>query len=131
MSGIARRSPVKRAALWFGLLGGAVAWTLHLVFAYVIAEFGCVGRTTHQEYLGVTQVAWLELALTAGTTLAAAAATAVAFHHNRLLRSRERTEDTNVAAERNTAWVGVLTSGTFTFIIVFESIPILFFLHGC
>jgi hypothetical protein len=130
MSGIARHPPVNRAALWFGLLGGAIAWTLHLVFAYVIAEFGCVGRTTRQEYLGITQVAWLELALTAGTTLAAVAATAVAFRHNRRLRSREA-NDANVAAERDTAWTGVLTSGTFTFIIVFESIPILYYLHGC
>lgn len=130
MSTVAREAQVSRGALWFGLFGGAIAWTAHLMLAYAAAEFGCVGRLGERGYLGITFVAWLELALTVATTMVAAAATVVAYRSHRHLRSGEA-EDAKVAAERHIAWTGFLTSGTFTFVILFESIPILYYLHGC
>ncbi len=125
------RDSVSRAALWFGLFGGAIAWTVHLLGAYAVAEFGCLGRPAHYDYLGITLVAWMELALTAVTTLAAVAATAVAVHCYRRLQSSEPAEVTGPTAERDTAWAAVLTSGTFVFIILFESLPILYYLQSC
>jgi hypothetical protein len=124
MSAVARDVGAGRGALWFGLLGGAAAWTAHLTLAYAAAEFGCVGGLGVRGYLGVSLVAWLELALTAVTTLVAASATAVAYRAFRRLRPDE-------AAERYAARAGLLTSGLFTFIILFESIPILYYLHRC
>lgn len=131
MSKTKRDRPASRAALWFGLLGGAFAWTIHLVAAYGIAEFGCAGRLAEHEYLGITSVAWFELALSIATTLVATASTIMAYRTFRRLRSTAARDDTHVAAERNTARAGLLTSGTFTFIIIFESIPILYYLHHC
>jgi hypothetical protein len=172
MSTVDREVKVSRGALWFGLFGGALAWTVHLMLAYVAAEFGCVGRLGERGYLGISMVAWLELALTVATTLASGAATVVAYRSHRRLRSAnslsenrrglahfagrpqqkeqsseqnvpvplsadgsrigsKAAEDAAVAAERYMAWTGVLTSGMFTFIIVFESIPILYYLHSC
>jgi hypothetical protein len=118
-----------RGAMWFGLFGGAIAWTAHLILAYAAAEFGCVGRIGDGAYLGISLVAWLEIALTLITTLTAGAATAVALRQHRRLQA---TAD-NVAEnpERYIAWTGVLTSGMFTFVIVFESIPILYYLQTC
>jgi hypothetical protein len=127
MSTVAREVEVSRGALWFGLFGGALAWTAHLMFAYAAAEFGCVGRLGERGYLGVSAVAWLVLALTAAATLASAAATAVAYRSPRRLQSGQAGQD----AERYTAWAGLLTSGLFTFIILFESIPIFYYLHAC
>jgi hypothetical protein len=131
MNAIAREIVVSRGALWFGLLGGAIAWTAHLMLAYVAAEFGCVGRLGERSYLGISMVAWFEIVLTVVMTLASGAATAVAYRSHRRLRSSVTGEDNALAAERYTAWAGVLTSGTFTFIILFESIPILYYLHSC
>ena len=131
MSTVAQTNDVSRAALWFGLLGGAMAWTVHLLLAYAVAEFGCVGRLGERGYLGITLVAWLEVALTLGTTLASGAATVVAYRCHRQLRFAAAPADAAVAAERQTAWAGLLTSGLFTFIILFESIPILYYLHHC
>lgn len=122
---------VSRGALWFGLFGGAAAWTAHLMLAYAAAEFGCVGRLGERTSLGISLVAWLVLALTAATTLASGVATAVAYRCHRRLRSHEARHEAPVAAERYTAWAGVLTSGLFTFIILFESIPILYYLNRC
>lgn len=131
MTNVARDRLVGRTALWFGLLGGATAWTLHLMLAYIVAEFGCVGRLANYDYLGITLVAWLELALTVATTLGAGMATAVAYRSHRRLRSPAVVDNLELAAERSTVWAGLLTSGTFTFVIVFESIPILYYLQTC
>jgi hypothetical protein len=131
MSTVGRQVEVSRGALWFGLFGGAVAWTVHLMLAYAATEFGCVGRLGERTYLDISLVAWLVLALTAATTLASGAATAVAYRCHRRLRSSEGEEDAAETAERYTAWAGLLTSGAFTFIILFESIPILYYLHSC
>lgn len=129
MSTVAHDPPVRRGALWFGLFGGAVAWTIHLMFAYAIAEFGCVGWSHDRLVLGLTRVAMLEILLTLVTAGAGALATFVAWKSLRQLPAEADASETR--SERSTAWIGVLTSGTFTFVILFESIPILFYLRDC
>jgi hypothetical protein len=129
MSAVSQSFGQSRGAIWFGLFGGAIAWTVHLMLAYVAAEFGCVGRLGDRNYLGISLVAWLEVALTLATTLTAGAATVVSHLQHRRLQLRP--EDVAVGAERSVAWTGVITSGLFTFIIVFESIPILYYLQTC
>ena len=118
-----------RGPIWFGLFGGAIAWTIHLMFAYVTAEFGCVSGLAERDYLGLSIVAWIEFALTAVTTLLAGAATAVAYGVYRRLQSENQSG--TQSAERYALRAGVLTSGIFTFVIVFESIPILYYLQNC
>jgi hypothetical protein len=118
-----------RSGLWFGLLGGAIAWTVHLMFAYAIAEFGCVGGLGEQGYLGITLVTWLLLGLTMATASAAGAATLAAYRSRHHSQSSEA--EISADAKRHVAWLGVLISGLFTVIILFESIPILYYLHGC
>jgi hypothetical protein len=121
---------VGRNALWFGLLGGAIAWTFHLLFAYGAAEFGCVGQSGERSYAGISLVAWLELALTVTTAICSAVAAAVAYRiHKRLQQSGQGPE--TARAERNLAKAGILTSGLFTFIILFESIPVFYYLRDC
>ena len=101
------------------------------MLAYVVAEFGCVGRWGERIYQGITLVAWLEVALTAATVLVASAATFVAYQNHRRLRWERAAESNAVAAERNVAWAGLLASGLFTVVILFESIPILYYLQRC
>jgi hypothetical protein len=115
--------------LWFGLLGGALSWLVHLLAAYAAAEFGCVGGLGEHQRLGISLVAWLVLAATGATLLAALAAALVAYRSYR--RLPDAPDDTATGAERLTAWAGVLTSGLFALVIAFESIPILYFLRGC
>jgi hypothetical protein len=131
MSTVAQEIGVSRGTLWFGLFGGAIAWTIHLMLAYVVAEFGCAGRLGEGSYLGITLVAWLEVGLTLVTALASGVATLVAYRSHRRLSSDAAEVEAAVSAERYTAWAGVLTSGLFTVIILFESIPIVYYLHTC
>lgn len=128
MKDVSANSKISQWTLWFGLIGGALAWLTHLLSAYAIAEFGCVGRLGEVHYLELSLVAWLELGSTAVTTLASAAATVVANQNHARLRAIHEESD---SARENFAWSGVLASGLFTFFILFESIPILFYLQSC
>jgi hypothetical protein len=124
---------VSRPALWFGFIGGALAWTMHLMTAYAIAEFGCVGSLGHRSYLGISYVAWLEIFVTVVTASLAAAATFVAYRCHRRLTppSPDSADSSSHAAERNTAYMGLLAGSLFFFVILFESIPIFFYLRHC
>lgn len=130
MNDATKRSAVSRRALWFGLLGGAAAWMLHLMSAYAASEFGCVGRLGDYRYWNISLVAWFVLGVTVFAALVSVTATAVAYGSHRRL-SQAGAIDRYDAAEQSTAWTGFLTSGLFTVAIVFESIPILFYLRCC
>lgn len=114
---------VPRAQLWFGLWGGAVAWSIHFLAAYVIAEFGCVGQLDKFRFANVSYVAWLEVAVTAVAVPIALAATLVAYRCSRHLSAGQ--------AENYLARAGFYTSGIFAFVILFEAIPILYYFHSC
>ena len=129
MSMLVQQVEVGRPAIWFGLLGGAAAWTAHLLLAYAVAEFGCVSGFVERSYLGISIVAWLEFAVTVLTTVIAAAAAVVAYRSCRILQSQQ--VDEAAAAEEYIARAGFITSGIFTFIILFESIPIFYYLRAC
>jgi hypothetical protein len=124
-------SEVRRASLWFGLLGGAIAWAIHFLSAYVIAEFGCVGRLDLRRYGNISLVAWLELGISFIAVAAAAAATRAAHRCLQQLPSGDGDASAERPAERTLARTGLFTSGIFTFVILFESIPIFFYLHRC
>jgi hypothetical protein len=111
------RLVVSRWTLRFCLLGGGVAWTLHLVGAWAIAEFGILA--------GFGAVNALILALSAVMLLAAGAATLVSA----LVRRRATDESTE--AGRTVAFCarfGVVTNATFTAIIAAQTLPVFYFL---
>jgi preprotein translocase subunit SecG len=120
---------VSRTALWWGLLGSGIAWLLHLLLAYAIAEFGCVLYVERYSFLGITLVAWLLIAVTVLTAAAAGVAALVAVR-----ASRKITGD-DIYATRGTAEymarVGVLASVLFIFVILVQSVPIFFYLRHC
>lgn len=122
---------VSRSSLWVGLFGGAITWTVHFMAAYAIAEFGCVGGLGERRYGNISLVAWMELAVTVAAFLIAAAATAVAYRNQIYLRSRAQSLTGSLDVERYTARAGFYTSGVFSFVILFESIPIYFYLRSC
>ena len=119
---------VSRRALWFGLLGGAVAWTLHLMASYVVAEFGCVMASQSGSGGGITATVVLLTIVSVVCLAGAVAATAVAYRS--LSRLRDRSAD-DADAERFMARAGLIASGLFAFIVAVESVPILFFLSRC
>lgn len=132
---------IGRGELLFGLLGGAVAWTVHLMAVYAIGEWGCVSRSMEGRFLGIAGIAWLLIAVTVGAGLASAAAALVAYRSEQRLRPAEEEGDSDEGVPREEAEVhsyqlftarsGMIMSGLFTFVIVVESVPVFFFLRGC
>jgi hypothetical protein len=66
----------RRAApllLWFAVLGGAVAWSAHLLVAWGLEEIGCSPVSAGPEVLGVSLTVWIgALTVVLGAVTAAA-----------------------------------------------------------
>jgi hypothetical protein len=121
---------VARWRLWVGLLGGAIAWTIHLLVAYAVAEFGCVSQTFRDvRFLGITGVAWLILGISAFTLVLAVVATMIARRSERVLLADVR--DREDEPEEFMARVGLITSLVFVAIIVAQTLPVLYYLTSC
>jgi hypothetical protein len=120
---------VNRFRLWFGVFGGAVAWTIHMLLAYGIAEFGCVSSFRDARFLGITGVAWLILVMSALTLVLAVVALLIARRSERLLLADLRGQDDD--ADEFMARVGLVTSVVFVAIIVAQTLPVLYYLRSC
>jgi hypothetical protein len=122
---------VSRFRLWFGVFGGAVAWTIHMLLAYGIAEFGCVSSFRDARFLGITGVAWGILAMTALTLILAVGALLIARRSERccwwpICAGKRRTN-------RRSSWPASdwITSVVFVAIIVAQTLPVLYYLRSC
>src|SRR5256885_10945505 len=104
----------RRRALWCGILGGAVAWTLHLVLMYGISEWTCVGPMSSHRMLGVTDSSWLLLLTSLLLVVLAFFAGSVGFRAEPPGRGKERVLDEDAVgeepAEPFAAKAGLITS---------------------
>jgi cbb3-type cytochrome oxidase subunit 3 len=122
-----RRLPLSAWELAVCWLGGAIAWLVHLLGAYALAEFGCVAGWQRLAPLGVTAVAWGILVLSVGTVAVSAWAFSVASRADkRLTRVSDPTRTRHFAA-RSGMWL----NGFFVAVIVAETVPVLFYLGRC
>lgn len=124
----------RRKKIGFGLIGGGLAWLVHLLLTYGIAEFGCPSRHGDWTFLGITGVAWMLLGASAGTIPIALAATWVSHRRQQVLRREaldkiENEED--IGSELTLARIGFLSSLIFAVTILVQTIPIFFFLQSC
>ena len=92
-----------RPSLWFGVLAGPVAWTLHELLSYALVRLACANNTGFLLHI-----------VTLGTLAIAAAGAFVAFR----AYGAEALEEA-----RFLAGAGVLVSGLFMFTILMEGIP--------
>lgn len=131
---------------WFAFLGGAVAWTAHLMLSYAIGEFGCVAELHHTQWAGVTLTGWLLIALTAATLAVAGAATWTGYREYMRYRHAheqplgpadyaDRADDEHAdpcgGAGSFLLRSGFLMSGFFAVIIVGEAFPLVLYLQRC
>ncbi|MBI3967909.1 MAG: hypothetical protein HY329_19905 [Chloroflexi bacterium] len=104
-------------ALWFGLLGGHVAWTTHLLAGYALVSIACDLQLPGWE-IGFHL---LTVAM-AGVTIAAGI---VAFSGWRQAwRSGPVSVDSSNGPQNFSALAGVLLSGLFLFLILLEGMVV-------
>lgn len=121
-----RNAGVSRWALGIGLLGAPLAWSVHFLVVWSIAEWSGLTGTLSGIFLGITSRAWLLFAVTVIALAAAVASILVARRCHRRLRRDEYQEPLKTAA-----WVartGIINGYVFAFVIAFESVPIFFYL---
>jgi hypothetical protein len=122
---------VNQVALWYGALGGMIAWTLHILLAYLIAEFGCeTGQDVHV-YAGVMLPAWLLLGMSATMIVLSAGSIASAYACLKRIRTDDGDSTLRSESEHYLARAGVISGALFTFIIVIQTIPTFSYLSGC
>lgn len=116
--------------LWFGLLGGAVAWAAHLLLSYLLVEITCATSLPGFTLLGFNGSAVMLLALTLLSVLVALAAALVAYQDWRRFKGSARGAQMLRNASSDLSLIGFLLSGLFVLIILIEGLPI-FFLRAC
>jgi hypothetical protein len=119
-------SVARRAApwlLWFAVLGGATAWTVHLLVAWGLEEIACGSASRSTDVLGVP----LAAAITAATLLPLAVAVASLVVAWRLWRRTAGDPDGQVPMRRASfmALVGLWADGLFTLGIVYGAVALL------
>ncbi|HEY8475495.1 MAG TPA: hypothetical protein VIN09_01355 [Chloroflexota bacterium] len=112
-----RGRTVSMARLWFGLLGGHAAWSLHLLLAYFIASLACLPTAGFQVF-EVDGFGLLIVLLTVAMGLVALAAAVAAFRAWRWSGAR--------GWRGFMALVGLLLDGLFFATIVAQGVPLLY-----
>jgi hypothetical protein len=113
------------------LLGGAVAWTGHLLIAYAISEFGCVAGWGHRNFLAVSVVSWLVIGVSVAMIALAVASIYVSLQ---LERSGPHLATADADERSTVEYVGRfgrIVNWLFLFVIVVETLPIFFYLDHC
>ena len=123
--------PVRRGVLWFALLGGGVAWTLQLLLAYAVSEFGCLSGMGATSVAGLTLIAWLLIAVSVGALALAASAALTAAGIRRRLRESRRDDAEAVRTAAFSGDLALVTNLVFILVILAQSVPIVFFLRTC
>ncbi len=124
-----------RRALVFSLFAGAFAWTVHLILAATIAEWGFTAGLGDRLLWGVNAIAWSVIALTVCAVTTTAIATMSAFHLSRSYRGEGRgsavdTMDLRDDSDLFLAQVSLWGNFLFLCTILAQSVPILFYLGG-
>jgi hypothetical protein len=116
-----RAQPVSLAALWFGLLGGAFAWTFRLLISYPLVPHICE-----------TGLTIIPHAISFVFLVVSLAATYVAWGRWLQVRDPALTDVDEWGRQRAEFMgvVGMLSSGMFALVIVAEWLPT-FFVDPC
>ena len=109
--------------LWFGALGGAVAWAIHLLAAWSISELTCAAGSSAVAGLPLQVVVGITVVIPAVVTAAALAASWRTWRAT----ATTATGDRPVARSRLIGVVGVWSNLLFLAIIVLGGIAVLVF----
>jgi hypothetical protein len=120
-----------RGAVWFALLGGGTAWTLHLLLAYAIAEFGCLSGLGERQFGGLSLVAWLLLGMSVGALGLGAMATLVARRMRNRFAEDSAADPEEVRATGFSGRLAYVTNLAFTVVIAVQTVPIFYFWRKC
>ncbi|MFI7648178.1 hypothetical protein ACIBTZ_19165 [Micromonospora sp. NPDC049460] len=106
--------------LWYGVLGGALAWAVHLIVAWGVDELTCAAGSTRVGAVPLRLVVTLAVVLPALATVGSLLAAGLAWR-----RIRQDGEDRSVSRTRMLAVVGIWLNLLFLTIIVLGGVALL------
>jgi len=113
------------------LLGGGLAWFLHLLLTYAVAEFGCVSGFADFQWLGIDGIAWLLLAASVPPILLGIVSVWIANRTTRKLQQASDTGEEINRPEQQAVRIGLILNGFFLLTILVQTVPIFYYLDGC
>jgi hypothetical protein len=111
-------------ALWFGAIGGAVAWAIHLAAAWGITETTCLAGHASIEDIPLRQVVTLAVVIPGAVAIAALA---ISFRVWRQTAPDRTPDGRRVGRARLLARVGFAANLLFVAIIVFDGVALMVF----
>jgi hypothetical protein len=121
--------------LWMASLGGAIAWWIHFLGAYVLAEFGCISKTSLFTFLGVMGISWFILTLSIFCLFLSGLAIWIS-HKNQADTLKAVTEGGETSAHLQNSQTFIFRGGVFInllffFVIIVQTIPVFYYLRSC
>lgn len=120
--------------LWFGFLGGAVAWALQFGIGYGLVEIACNSDRLAFTILGISAADLLSLLATLLAVLTALSAAVIAYLSQPLGIWGSATEESGAPEARGRsrfmAYTGVIMNVIFLLAIIAQALPF-FFLRTC
>ncbi len=115
-----RKPHISRAALWFGVFGGLVAWALHFSIAYILVYNGCMlGANNLKLWIVVNTVVFGLI------TLAATGVAYQSWQRTQHIEQHENEDGVDYTRIQFMAMIGVWLSGLSFFTLLLGAIPIL------
>jgi hypothetical protein len=108
--------------LWFGALGGPIAWAIHLVLLYPLVPFVCQAGGSILLYI----VAFVLI----GVIVFAGITAWLSWKKIPVEDQRRLLDDMNTDRRTFMSFFGLLSSGFFLFAAILGTLPI-FFMHPC
>ncbi len=118
-----------RLLVWGSLWGGGVAWLLHLLAVWALAEFGCLSPLARPGPLEVSWVAWLGLAVSVLFFALGGVATWASWRCGRRFGAVTPPEGGDTV--RFVARYGLVANPLFMLIIITQTLPFFYYLSDC
>jgi hypothetical protein len=112
--------------LWYGVLGGAVAWAVHLLAAWSLDELGCAARSERIAGVPLWQVLGVAVLVPGLATVGSLLVAALVWRRTARARSAG-TDDPALGRSRLLAVVGIWANLLFLAIIVLGGVAVLVF----
>jgi hypothetical protein len=119
----ARGRRLGQALTWFGVVGGAVAWTVHLIAAWAIDELTCLAGHTSVAGVPLVAVMWIAVLVPALVAVAALAISALVWR--RESAAARRREDRGYGRTGMLGLVGLGANALFLSIIIAGGVAVL------
>lgn len=110
---------MERIKWGFAFLGGAVIWLINFLVIYAVGEFACVLEGSLFQLLGIGAAGWFLIVFSFGCIV-------ISLYSMRMAWLIRKNSDAHFLSK-----AGLISNALFTYVILAQTMPILFLLNDC